>query len=60
MGKLHVYPARDVRVLLRTDRPRPARLLTPEGVEQMIVPTEEKGYAVYRVPEVYIYAVLVL
>jgi hypothetical protein len=60
MGKLHVHPAKDVVVLVRTDRPQSARLYTPEGNLQTITPTRQNGYAVYRVPEVPIYAVLVL
>ena len=60
MGKLHVRPAKDVRVVVRAARPLPARLLTPEGAEATITPMMENGYAVYRVPEVPIYAVNVL
>jgi len=60
MGKMHVRPAKDVRVLVRTSKALTARLVSPDGPEQTLKPTIEKGYAVYRVPEVYLYSVLVL
>ena len=43
-----------------TDDAKPAQLLTPEGTEQTLQPTMANGYALYRVPAVDIYAVLVL
>lgn len=60
MGKLHVRPAKDVRVLVKTDRLQPARLCSPDGPEQTLKPVRDGEYAVYRVPEVYLYSVLVL
>lgn len=61
IGRLHVTPARDVEVLLRTGGEAPgARLISPDAPEQTITPTVADGMASYRVPEVYIYAVLVV
>lgn len=60
MGKMHVRPARDVRVLVRATKATPALLVSPDGPEQTLKPTLENGYAVYRVPEVYLYSVLEL
>lgn len=60
MGKLHVHPAKDVRVLVKTDKAQPARVCSPDGPEQALKPSREGAYAVYRVPEVYLYSVLVL
>lgn len=61
IGRLHVTPARDVSVLLRTEGEAPvARLISPDAPEQTIAPTVADGVATYRVPEVSIYAVLVV
>lgn len=60
IGKLHVRPAKEVRVRVRASKPLSARLVSPDGPERTIKPTMEQGHAVYRVPEVYLYSVLVL
>jgi hypothetical protein len=50
-----------VRVLVRArGAPRPARLLTPEGLDCPLTPRQTGGYDIYTVPEVPIYAVLAL
>lgn len=61
MGKLHVNPARDIEVCLDGgNAPRPGIFRTPEGVELTIQPELRDGMAVYRVPEVPIYGMVVL
>jgi hypothetical protein len=61
MGKLHVRPARDVLVRLEVTGQAPiARLLSPDGAERTLQPTRQGALATYRVPEVFIYSVLVL
>jgi len=61
IGRLHVRPARDLSVLLRTEGEAPvARLISPDAPEQTIAPTVADGVATYRVPEVSIYSVLVV
>ena len=61
IGRLQVEPARDVDVTLRIDGDAPvARLISPDTEEQMVTPQVADGFAVYRVPEVYIYSVLVV
>ncbi|MCD6360950.1 MAG: beta-galactosidase [Armatimonadetes bacterium] len=61
MGRLHVHPARNVEVRLRLDGDAPpADLITPDGEGAVVEPVIEDGAAVYRVPQVYVYSVLVL
>jgi len=60
-GGLSVRPARDLDVLLRLDGAAPkATLLSPDGPARELIPTVANGVATYRVPEVRVYAVLVL
>ena len=61
IGRLHVEPARDIDVILRTDGDAPvARLISPDEDEQTITPEVADGFATYRVPEVAIYSVLIV
>ncbi len=61
IGRLHVNPARDIQVRLRLEGEAPvADLITPDGKDATIEPVVEDGAAVYSVPEVYVYSVLVL
>lgn len=61
IGRLHVNPARDVQVRLRLEgQAPPAHLITPDGAGTVIEPVMEEGVAVYAVPEIYVYSVLVL
>ncbi len=61
IGKLSVRPAREVDVILTVDgQPPRATLLSPDAPEQVVIPTVADGQAVYRVPEVQIYSVLVI
>jgi len=56
-----VRPARNVDVILRVEGVAPvARLISPDAPEQEITPTVADGVAIYRVPEVAIYSVLVV
>jgi len=60
-GRLHVHPARNVEVRLRaSDGASPARLISPDAEDATIIPEVTGGVALYRVPQVYIYSVLVL
>lgn len=61
IGRLQVRPARELEVRLRMDGPAPvARLLSPDAPEQAIESEVAGGAAIYRVPEVFIYSVLVV
>lgn len=61
IGGLTVNPARDVEVRVSLDGEAPAaRLISPDAPEQTLAPTPADGFAVYRVPEVYIYSVLII
>jgi hypothetical protein len=61
IGRLHVNPAREVQVRLRLEGDAPvADLITPDGEGATIEPVIEDGVAVYSVPEVFVYSVLVL
>jgi hypothetical protein len=61
VGRLRVQPARDIEVAVQVDGPAPVgRLLSPEGPEQAVTPTQQGNVATYRVSRVDIYAVLVL
>ncbi|MEN6643060.1 MAG: alpha-amylase family protein [Armatimonadia bacterium] len=60
MGKLKVTPARKVRVRVLSENAESGRLISPDGTEQTIQPRREGKVAVYEVPEVYVYSVLLL
>ncbi len=61
IGRLHVTPAKDIKVRLRIEGEAPAaELITPDGESATIEPVMEDGAAVYSVPEVFVYSVLVL
>ncbi len=61
MGKCQVRPARDIAVIVRRAGAAPvARLISPDGPETTIAPQVAGDLATYRVPQVYIYSVLVL
>ncbi|NUQ00383.1 MAG: hypothetical protein HUU35_11080, partial [Armatimonadetes bacterium] len=59
MGRLTVRPAREVAVQVR-GAAGPAQLLSPDSPPREIVPTVAAGVSTYLVPEVPIYAVLLL
>ncbi|NLB95618.1 MAG: hypothetical protein GX785_07900 [Armatimonadetes bacterium] len=60
-GRLRVNPARDIDLYLNAGaRPPVAVFRTPEGVERRITPRVRGGMAIYRVPEVPIYGLLIL